>query len=402
MLNNEFSENSIKSSNQRPDNMPALRNEINLRTSRETLENESNIISPEKAADMLYDMGWRLSAPINIPLTDTDNEIYLTNIYAPTLEKYWADGVDRRIEVFPKLLGIPETKNIYLKVSKRLNALSEQNISRGNREQLIGFPGSSFLTRSEIRQAWGEVVCYTALCEAEGKPWQWVPTEMKIAIAESIEGNKDFSLTKINPDQTVYGLQDETVAIALAKAIIDNPDQFSIWSKRNQGSENFLEEFKKTYPSAVTQIETYFLETRTFEKISETNRIHPIVRNFFGEAFIESFVERMYPHPETYSDWETSINLLNGSETRREYNEEIKGCTGNLIAQDGTIITPPRTIFWPSSSSRGRVEFVSPQSVEKAIGDSQRSVHLKEKELQDEKDFLQNLQQLKKSLERDQ
>lgn len=320
-------------------------------------EGKEKIFSPEKTAERLYQLGFRLSAPLETPLTDTGNEIVLSNVYAPFyLTKTWADGVDRRVEQFYQFLGITEDEEIADWLWQKSSEKREPDPA--GKEEL-----AKFLIEKQPRQAWGELNCYLALAESGSQPWQWIPEEMVVQVAAKI---KERPLRGLFLDKEVVGwiLPQPEIAKNAVFKILTEP----LFPYKEETAEvvRLVKEFAGQYPN------------QTDEIVQEIEK-DPLIRftsftYLLGPEIIKRLAEKRCPNWEAdYAQWVEHEVIIHHADFMVQDD-------GSLRSRDGKmVIQPPRPTF---VDVYGRVEFQTPEAIAKDLADTEDRISNTKRELE--------------------
>lgn len=321
------------------------------------IEGRENIISPEETAERLYHLGFRLSAPLSTQLTDTHDEIVLSNIHASFLSKCWADGVDRGVEEFYPYLGIPEDEEVADLLFQK--SQEEREPDPAGKEKL-----ARFLLEKGPRQAWGEFTCYLALAEVGSQPWQWIPEEMVEQIAAELKDRSTFSWPYGKEEAADWivnqpEISQEIVTKVLIGHCFPRDEEVSRTTK-------LISEFDDRYPE------------RTEEVVKKIEGKPDVPVNQFtyllGPEIIKRLAEKKYPK------WQTTYNQWMG------YQATIHGKEFDVFDDEGAIrsrderlvIKPPCPVFL---AVHGYFEFQTKEAIDRDLEDTNERIKGRQQEL---------------------
>lgn len=339
----------------------------------------------EQIADILYKMGFRLSNSIYTPLTDTNEEITLSNVYAPSLNRYWADGTNRDTDEIYALLDIPQGAIVGIEsVDGHLRPVAPDSIVEllyqksmnggpdGSLQDLLGtMDENSFLLNPRTRQVWGDLTCYRALLELGVEdPLKIVPQEMHSKVVEAVLSARRGLPIDIHKYQSVI-LSDPELAGAVALVLVGNVHMYEGYGVyrlfeelcgMEEGIErvvSFLKSVAQKYPGVQEGIKRKFLTDPRLETFS-FRRWSVYKLALFGEDFYQQAAEASFPerHSDFNYHWLSYNIMLHNDQSLRPDKD------GNLVSATGLIIPPPVKVFrqlqW--NGEPGGLGFATPEN----------------------------------------
>jgi len=381
----------------------------------------AEVLTPEQTAERLFDLGFRLSKPITTTLTDTDNEIYVKNVYVPDFEIYFADGVSRNVESAYTRLGIPKQDD-WAESDTVMNHLYDFSESVGFDPYSINRPVEcdfvvlgnliDFLTNPEISEN-NELATLNMVVDLKFRYLGKDSDQLDLTRLDLLNGitEEDLSPSGIRYEFFSEYMQLEGLAGKLAHKFLTHGSSFYTIT-RGGGNEVFFKgegEFNPNilcmdYRERVPQIMGFFekyqeaysdsfrlLVDQLFEDIdqrsgdlygADLNSI--FTRRLLGRDFIEEVAERIYPESGTKlaQFMQKVVFVEHPGDSWTGY--VVKD--GSLVRNsDGQVVSSlPKGVFNTSSHCYPNMEFVTQENLQEEF----ESINMAIDRLQDKVDGL--------------
>jgi len=316
-------------------------------------------LTPEKAAVMLFNMGFRLEGNTSLPLTDTDNSVTLSNIALPHLEAYWADGTARDTDRFFDLLDVSDNYDEKGKmVDDYLEEMTEEFYKiRGNVDEntIDGYKKNLLLSgifnNERTKRAWGVQDCFLGICKCSDEPEKYVDENYVAELVEAIKSRypdspnlwKSYASGDL---KHVVKFKDLAICqmMILSKFCINGnglseyraDDMYRGTISTPSGYENvskFFEEFAKRYPDVLDADMTGSHDSH----MSIVSGKDSVVKKFRPGLHL-ALVEKMYPVVNIYfSKWKDKMTHLK--------DEKIEVDENGVVRSGQEVLTTPHALY---------------------------------------------------------
>lgn len=419
------------------------------------------VLTAEQAARILYNMGFRLTGTPDTRLTDTSNQITLSNIATDRLYAEWADGTNRRTGQIPHMLMVADMPHEYeiltnlVKMTvydsnsnKHASQLPSEieharNHLRGDYDQNNLSP----LFQKEAEDGFDIVDRVIAFVDVGGELSN-IPTEVRNAFVTELRENigenyhlipfkyynyfsADEEISHLLASMLLFNKQDREDALFMNTSLEEEEPYYYRFDGRQrhvaarQSLETFLNNYTDRYAglsgedmlqlilnaSIPEEEDQKEYKEKCARIVNFANDIDPksIIRTHFSEI-IEPIAQTKVPnYAKERHHFVTYLKVLYGQNVEQTLDEQ-----GRFILSDGTAIDPPCQIWVPSRQclyptgervDLYQVEFFSQEALQEQVNKCERNItgcRKKKQELDErinyEMDAINRLEELAGSL----